>query len=99
MNEIFCNLGKVTQSLHQTKSGHFAPAHSGGSNKLKAYLFIIYGLHKLVPFCTLIQTLTSLQLMNDGESQIQNIGFIVLGHLQRGSFFSPYVLDNRLLTF
>ena len=28
---------------HHTLRGHFAPAYTGGSNKLRAYLFFIYG--------------------------------------------------------
>ena len=39
-------LGKL-QRAHHTLHGHFAPAYLGGSNKLRAYLFFIYGQGKV----------------------------------------------------
>ena len=40
---LFIVLRKL-QRAHHTLRGHFAPAYLGGSNKLRAYLFFIYGL-------------------------------------------------------
>ena len=40
--KLFMMLGKL-QKAHQTLRGHFAPAYLGESNKLRAYLFFIYG--------------------------------------------------------
>ena len=33
------------QRAHPTLCGHFAPANLVGIDKLRAYLFLIYGLH------------------------------------------------------
>ena len=36
------------QRAHPTLRGHFAPAYIVGSNMLRAYLFLIYGMEGLI---------------------------------------------------
>ena len=40
--KLFLIWGKLRRA-HPTKSGHFAPAYLGGSNKLRASLEFLYG--------------------------------------------------------
>ena len=40
--KLFMMLGKLQRAYH-TLRGHFAPSYLGGSFKLRAYLFFIYG--------------------------------------------------------
>ena len=42
LNKLFLMLEKL-QRAHHTLNGPFAPAYLGGSSKLRAYLFFIYG--------------------------------------------------------
>ena len=48
-------LGKL-QRAHPTLRGHFAPAYLVESNKVRAYLFFIYG--PLISNVTLVQKVT-----------------------------------------
>ena len=52
LNIMFVIWGKLLRA-HQTKSGHSVPAYLGGSNKLRTYLFFIYGIGLILEFVPL----------------------------------------------
>ena len=66
LNKTIYDVGKVTRA-HPTLHGHFAPTYLVGNNMLRAYLFFIYELTKIIFWINFITDIISCLLKHLSE--------------------------------